>query len=171
MSARWVWVLALAGLLGGCDRDPYGLEGSFQGKVEGGLDFTLSGGAVWAETCCDEELDFVLEATAMSKTDVHKIGLLRSGAARPVEGEYELGTVHSGFYGFYLRTVNDTAWAFFSSVDRAGELIITGSTSREVRGSFSFVAEGFTLESGDEVVEVTVSGTFTGKPGIVFFRP
>lgn len=170
MKRQWLLLLVPGLLLVGCDDDPYGLEGQFSGQITGAMEFSLSGGAVFAEGESQGQKNFVVEATSMTETDVHKIGIMWAEAPRPEAGVYELGSVPSGLYGMYVRTVNDTATAFFTSVDQAGEVEITKSTSSEVKGTFQFVAEGYTL--GEDVPkEITLSGSFTAGRGGVFLHP
>lgn len=157
---KWLAVLALAGFAAACgDSDPSGpvnQPGTFDLEVVGDIEETAEGPA-WFGSDVNDDGDPVFALVLGDEDSRHLLIAGKLGSSRPAVGTYDIAAEAWDLVHFL--TEDDELYGLFMGVE--GEVTITESSSSRLRGTITFVAEGF-LGVEDAAVEGTVS--FDARP-------
>ena len=167
MRNRWIPALTTATLLAACgsQHDPADATGddSYSAAVTGALTAAIAGPAHFGDDSSQGEPYFAI--VLGSSSSAHLLVLARLGSGRPGPGTYQvIDPTESSAAGDWtalhlIAAGNDPV---LSLLARSGELTITSSEARQLKGTFRYVAEGFVSsgQGNDLPVAVTVAGSF-----------
>jgi hypothetical protein len=143
-------------------------QAAFQATVTGDMAGDIQGGASFAEYQ-DQQVGQVFELGFSEQGGTGRIVLARNGG-RPGNGSHTIADVSNGgdpAAGEFVAVVYDgdpgNPDAVF--VSTGGSVSVSSSSSKVVKGTFQFDCVGFTADDPNTPVNLTVSGTFTAKPG------
>jgi hypothetical protein len=141
---------------------------SFQATVTGDMAGDIQGGASFAEYQ-DQQVGQVFEFGFSEEGGTGRMVLARNGG-RPGNGSHTIADVSDGSdpgAGEFVAVVYDGDPGNPSAVfvSTGGSVSVTSSSSNLVKGTFQFDCTGFTSDDPNTQVNLSVSGTFTAKPG------
>lgn len=169
MAFRSVAALALALFIGACDNDSTGpgLTGNFTGNVTGEHTKSLRGDAFFGFGSVFGEPEdgfglLLLEGSALGDNDDF-IVIGREAPGRPAVGTYEIAdqdgtpTASQFVAAWFPATGENVDGNFYST---GGTVTITSSSTRRIRGTFEFDAIGSFDSDIENLLDVTVTGSF-----------
>lgn len=159
-------LVVAAVLLSACsdEKSPTGPDATetYSASVSGDITASLNGPAAFGSDPNGGEPVFAI--LLGSPTTDHVLVLARAGTARPGVGSYEIidpffDNSPDGWTALHLVADGDELIASFIGV--TGEIRITQSSSRQLKGTFEFDANGFfEADPNQERSSVSVSGSF-----------
>lgn len=148
--------------------DGGGNSAAFEATVSGDMEGAINGGASFAEYQ-DPATGNVFELGFSETGGTGRIVLARNGS-RPGNGAHTVADIYNGgdpavgdFVAFmYDGDANNPDALFFST---GGTVTVSSSSSSIVKGTFQFDCIGVQSADPNTEISLSVSGTFTAKPG------